>query len=311
MDMLVVLNPAAGGGRALRRWKLVEQVLARQQVSWELHRTTAGPGNEETLRTIIAGGRFTRVMAVGGDGTAHLVANAFFDPARRALVRKGVSFGLVAGGTGCDLARAIHGAAGLEAQVLTCISGTPRPFDLIGCDVDGMEWQVAINMVSAGIGGEVCMRVGPGSKWIGSSIAYLLSSIRAVLTLPPWRMTLSVDGDSAETVEVRQIFLANGPTEGGGMMVAPDASWNDGQLDMVIMADMTRWQALRVGLGMFMGRRSRRGLICRRCRRIRIEPAENAATALLELDGEVGSSLPVTLEILPGALDLIMAHPHS
>ena len=95
-----MLNPAAGRGAAARALDPIAREFHRQGWSVEVERT-AGPGHgaELAARAVQAGAQ--RIVAVGGDGTVHDVANG--------MLRHGsggeVALGVVPIGTGNDFAK--------------------------------------------------------------------------------------------------------------------------------------------------------------------------------------------------------------
>ncbi len=143
----VLVNPAAGGGRAGRIW---ERLLAAEPAladAHEIRTTDAEAGRVELARRLAAGTQ--RVLSVGGDGTAHLVVNAVLEAGRG----EDVAIGLVPAGTGTDLARGLGLPLDPRAALRRVLAAEPRPLDALRLEVEGGERRFAVNCVAAGMAG--------------------------------------------------------------------------------------------------------------------------------------------------------------
>jgi diacylglycerol kinase family enzyme len=111
--------------------------------------------------------------------------------------------------------------------------------------------------------------------------------------------------DDGETIDVRTalIVAANGRYFGSGMMIAPDASIDDGHLDALVYRAEGK-------LRMILDFNNRGAPISlprvklKRCRWFEVEPAGKRDDAIIEVDGESPGRVPARFEVLPGALTL-------
>ncbi|HSL70336.1 MAG TPA: acylglycerol kinase family protein, partial [Longimicrobiales bacterium] len=74
MSVAVILNPVSGGGTGQRVRRELERGLAKRGVGCTVHET-AGPGDALRLAQQLASAGAERIVAAGGDGTVHDVAN--------------------------------------------------------------------------------------------------------------------------------------------------------------------------------------------------------------------------------------------
>src|SRR5947209_2996961 len=118
-QVVAVLNPRAGGGRAGRRWREMEWRLQAAGLSIQTRATGARGDAIELARNAALVGTAT-ILAVGGDGTAHEVLNGLLSSGDATRCRMGV----VPLGTGTDLARAL-GVRGRFRDVMRLLT-TPR-----------------------------------------------------------------------------------------------------------------------------------------------------------------------------------------
>jgi diacylglycerol kinase (ATP) len=98
------------------------------------------------------------------------------------------------------------------------------------------------------------------------------------------------------------ISVAHGQSIGGGMKITPDAVLDDGVLDLFIVKPLTRIRFLAVFPKVFSGRHTgNRAVHLRRVRRVEIRADNVVAYA----DGERIGPLPLTVEVVPGAVRML------
>ena len=97
--------------------------------------------------------------------------------------------------------------------------------------------------------------------------------------------------------------MANGRYHGGGMLIAPGASMTDGLFQVTVignlhMADVF-WSLPLLYNGKIYEHKKVRQLTGK------VVKAESAQRVLLDMDGEQPGKLPVVVEIVPAALNII------
>ena len=289
---LVLVNPAAGGMRAGKLWERLRseaESLARIDVV-----TPASPEASATaVREAIAAG-CDRVVAVGGDGTAHLVATVLLEAGQG----NAVTLGLVPAGTGSDLARALDIPRDPVAALRRALQGPPRPMDAGRCSGEAASFYF-INIASAGIGGMVDEMVNamPGR----GKTAFLRATLMALRHYRCARVSIELDGRAWYHGPVLLMAVANGTTFGKGMRFAPNAVVDDGLFDVGVVEEVTGLKLLRklpkVYAGSHLGLKEVR---FQRARSVRLTPLETLP--VFDVDGETYPSGPATFTILPGAL---------
>ncbi len=295
-DTLVLVNPRAGSGRAARTWR---ELRERPEVAAGC-RVVEAP-DAAAARDVLdaalsgeAGGRPRRVVAVGGDGTAHLAANRIHAAGCGARV----ALGMVPAGTGSDLARNLGLPADPAAALGIAVRGVPSPVDLIEVRAPG-ETRVVLNVASAGISGIVTERVNARSR--RGHLTYLAATLGALRAFRPFRARVAVDGEPWMEGEVFLLAVANGASFGKGMRVAPRATMTDGFAD-VVLARPIPWALVPLKLPrLYTGSvLAIREVSWRRGREVTLEPG--GPLPPLELDGETIASGPTRFTVLPGAL---------
>jgi diacylglycerol kinase (ATP) len=289
-ETLVLVNPAAGGRRAGPFWeKLRRSADALAPIRIE------SPASPEASRRIVreaVDDGCERVVAVGGDGTAHLVANAILG------LGAGATLGVLPAGTGSDLARVLHIPREPHEAMRRALLGPPVMIDAGRCDTDARSF-FFINIASAGIGGLVDEAVNAMPR--RGRTAFLCATLAAL-----WRyrcIPVRVGADGAPFYEGPLFLLAvaNGTTFGKGMRIAPQASVTDGLFDLVVVGEVAGLELLRrlpqVYLGKHIHARPVRHI---RAREVVLEPL--APLPVFDVDGETYASGRARFALLAGAL---------
>src|SRR5581483_5136137 len=281
----VVLNPAAGGGRARRRWPALRAALAAAgvEVAWA---ETAGPGAATALAREAAA-RWPLVVAAGGDGTVNEVVNGLVDEAGVARA----TLGVLPLGRGGDAARNLGLARTPAAAVARLAAGDDVAVDLGRVEAAGAAPRWFVDAAGVGLDADVAARAAGG----GGTLPYLLGVARAVGRHRPTETVVRVDDGPVWTGAASAVIVANGPCFGGGMRVAPAADPRDGRLDVVVLGALGRaellWWLPRVYRG---GHLANPEVRVHRARRVRVDAAQARP---LEIDGELGGTTPVTFAV--------------
>ena len=308
---LVIVNPQSGGGRAGRTFSEVKGVLERRLGSLDVVFTARSSHAIELAHDAAAKGR-ELVIAVGGDGTLHEVANGVLD----AGVGDRTALGYVGQGTGGDFRRTLGIEHRLDAYVDAIASGHKRVIDAgklryrTRGGKDASRWFV--NIVSAGMGGLVDRYVSETTKALGGKAAYLWASTRALATCQRARLRcdVSLEGERHErSIDTFMIAVCNGRYFGSGMDVAPMAKPDDGRFEVVSMDAPGKLAFAAFSRRIYEGKHlTAPGVQHFACDRIAIDLENERARGvfLLDVDGEPLGGLPLEVELVKKALTLRM-----
>lgn len=305
---LVVVNPRSGGGRAGRTFGEVKQVIERRLGPVDVVMTER-PGHAIDLAREAARSGVALVIAVGGDGTLHEVANGVLeaDGCETAV-------GYVGQGTGGDFRRSLGLEHRLDVYVEALASGREMRVDvgrLTYLAPDGQKrTRHFINILSAGMGGLVDRYVADTSKALGGKAAYFLASARALAACERGRLRCDAafGADRQERrVDTFMIAICNGRYFGGGMHVAPMAKLDDGRFEVVSMDAPSKLAFMSFSRRIYEGKHlTAPGVQHFACDRIAIDIENERARRvfLLDVDGEPLGGLPLDVELRPKALKL-------
>ncbi len=303
-DVLFIVNPASGAGRAAREWSAIESWLPSTGLRYDAVLTT------RPLEATVLAERAVResrplVVAVGGDGTLNEVVNGFFH--NGAPIPTNTRLGMLPLGTGGDFRRTLKIPLDPRAAVQVLLSGIARRLDAGFVSYQtpdgGTGVRHFINIADAGLGGEVVHRVNNGGKRLGSA-TFTLASLLSLLAWKNKPMNVIVDGVSHD-LKAQQVVVANCQYFGGGMRMAPTASPTDGVFDVILVGNAGKLETIRgigtVRSGAHLDEHNPK-LQLMYGKRISVSSEDKVR---IDLDGEDPGFLPALFEIQPGAIEFI------
>jgi len=288
-ELVVLVNPAARGGRGLR---LLDPVLRRLRRDGRPISVIVGTTAADALgraRAAVAAGPGA-LVAFGGDGLVHLAVQA--------VAGTGVPLGIVPAGTGNDIAAAlgIPRRDPLAAADIV-LDGTPTRVDAARIGAD--RWFAGV--LACGFDSRVNERAN-ALTWPGGTARYLRAVAQELRVFRPMRFTVTLDGEPAEH-EAMLVAVANTRSYGAGMRICPDASPHDGLLDVLILGALPRGAFLAALPRVYWGGHvTHPAVVIRRARTVRLEAADVIAYA----DGERIGPAPLDCAAAPGALSVLL-----
>jgi diacylglycerol kinase (ATP) len=304
-QVVVAGNPAAA---AARRGALAADAADRLAAAGHevaTVETADAAALERALRDRLRTGRPDAVVVVGGDGTLHAAVNA--------LAGSGVPLGIVPAGAGNDLARCLGlPADDPGAAVERIVAALADPRAASGRRIDAVHtssgrWFAGV--LSTGFDSTVTERANRMRRPRGRS-RYVLAVLLELTRLAPHRYRMTIDRD-ARQVDAVLLTVGNTTSFGGGMRILPAARPDDGALDVLVATPLSRRALLRLLPRVFEGTHVddvHVGL--ERGRVITLDVADDRKPEpVVYADGERFGSLPLTLEVVPGALRVLGAAP--
>ncbi len=275
MRILVIVNPAAGGGKTLRLLPRIKCWLSESPHEFLF----VIPKSPEEMRQEIlnapAGG-MEAILLLGGDGTVH--------DALPAIAKTDLSLGFLPCGRGNDFAR----NTGLPMDLKESCS-LPSSLSIYQSDLPTINGEPFIGIAYVGFDAEVNGLVNEGKGFFNGTLGYTVCVLRALKNFRPFEIEMTID-DHYLRERVMMVTVANGPYYGGGMKIAPMAMMNDGHLDICVVKEISKWELLRQFPKVFNGTHiSHPKIIMKSGRRIKIVSDESRE---IFADGEYVGSLP-------------------
>jgi diacylglycerol kinase (ATP) len=293
----LILNPTANHGRSVREAADLRLLMVKHNTDWN---GTEYPGHAIEIARQAGEQGYDLVVALGGDGTVHEVINGLMQVPKETRP----ALGIVPLGSGNDFAHILGIPANSGEALLSAVNGQPHPLDIGSvCDENdrleyfnntiGMGFDSVVNMYTRKI------------TFIHGFPMYFFALMRTIFrNFDP--IDLHVETDQ-ETWDLRSLMLAlgNGPREGGGFIITPDAKLDDGLLNYVTIKKISRLMMLRLVPEFMKGTHGRfKQVRMGTCRRMIVTSQQRL---YVHCDGEIyagfGTDIrKLTIQILPNSI---------
>jgi YegS/Rv2252/BmrU family lipid kinase len=298
---LIILNPIAGRGYGSRAEPEIRRLLHEQGLEFDVEHTVAR-GHAVELAGSAAASGYDLVVAGGGDGTFHEVVNGLMGAATT-NGEPGVAgtLGVLPIGSGSDFANTVGVPPDLPGACRRLAHGEDRLVDVGRVTMPGCAPEYFDNTINIGFGG-VVTREAQKVRWLRGTALYLPVVLKTVfLYYRAPQVTIEYD-DEEMSLPAVMVCVANGPREGGGFHVAPDASPDDGLLDVCVVREISRLQMLGLIPYFMSGTHCDRGPVTMlRARRISVR---SEGDLIAHADGEMlcTQAHQIEFEVLPRTL---------
>jgi diacylglycerol kinase (ATP) len=232
------------------------------------------------------------VVAVGGDGTANAVANGLC----RIPGEARPTMGIIPCGRGNDFAT-ILGIKNVETGCAALLAGARRRVD-VGKTDSGFFLGVA----GAGFDSKVARRAQRQVPLLSGTAAYVVALFLTLKEFVPFSAHITYDSGAYEG-PITFVVVGNTDRYGGGMRITPQASIEDGLLDLCLVKDVSRMTLLRVFPRVFKGTHiPHPKIFYTKTKRVTIDSSQPTE---LFADGEFIQPIPARIDVVPGALEVI------
>ncbi len=295
----LIINPTAGRGRAGRAIPAIRNSFESHNADTTYYYTSArGEGEWLAKQAIEAGAEVA--VAVGGDGTLHEVTNAVMSAPKGS-----VALGLIPFGTGNDFARGVGLYGDLQKACDAVVTGRLHHIDIGWIEGTGLgsgRWF----LVAAGLGfvADIAKTVNEGVRFLHGAPAYIFGAAKTLRHLEPFPLSVAIDGEPVDMPLATLISVSNVETTGGGLKIAPNASPEDGALDICLVGEISRGELLKQLPHVAKGTHIHHPAV-RMVRAKSIEIVTKTPKALW-IDGEVVGETPASFTIHQGALPMML-----
>lgn len=295
---LAIVNPAAGGGKTRSLLGPALEKLKASGIEVDVRETSASGHANEIARDAWREG-YRKFISVGGDGTSYEIVNGLFPLSDRS---EKPTLAFLPLGTGNSFLRDFSDR-GVDYAMESLIAGRSRPCDVLRLThKSGVLYY--INILSIGFSADVAtLRARRFSHW--GEVGYQTAIFLCLARFRRRPFPLSVDGE--DKVDRRPcLFLTFNNTKftGGTMMIAPTAASDDGLIEFVRWGPIGRLGLIRNLSTLYDGTHIQHPLAeVRKARRIDFHLE---APVDVMIDGEVITLQCQTLDVLPGALNVVV-----
>jgi YegS/Rv2252/BmrU family lipid kinase len=290
-DLVLVVNPASGGGRGARLAPRIRAALEAD--GWRVDPyLTKELDDARRLTMQVPEGHL--VAVVGGDGLVGRAAEGAV--ASRAL------FAPLPAGRGNDFCRAL----GIPLDPVKAAQGlrraSTRHVDVGTVNLSGST-HMFVCVVSLGFD-SVANEIANDTSVLSGTAVYLYAAVRAMATWRPATFTIDADGVQ-RTHTGWTVAVGNCGQYGGGMRICPDARMDDGLLDVTLVGAVSKPSFLATLPKVFSGRHLEHPMVdAMRVTSLHVDADRRFA---VYADGERLGELPARIATIPGALQVLVS----
>lgn len=239
---LAIVNLLSGSGKCGRDWEHIARMLYANGIDFDTVFTGCRYHAIELAERGIVEDGYRNLIAIGGDGTVHEVANGILR--QKEVPSDQIRLGVIPVGTGNDWIRTFGiprdylGAVKLIAAGKTFLQDVAK-VKFVGRKGD-QEERYCVNICGMGLDAAVNLKVCQmKDKGRNGKRAYIKQLIKSVLAYRSCKMTVNVDGVNEAKGLIMSIAVGIGQFNGSGMWQLPLSITDDGLLDITVIEAMT------------------------------------------------------------------------
>ena len=298
----LILNPMADMGNAWRLAAALQPIVEEfGSADWA---GTVYPTHATELAQWAAEDGYDVVVAVGGDGTVHEIVNGLM----RVPAERRPKLSVVPMGSGNDFATAVGAKESPPEALKQAFSGTPKRFDLgLISDKHGRQ-EYFDNTMGIGFDTTATLR-SHKLPLLRGFLMYFTAVIQTIIMdheAP--KMQFSSDEEQWER-ETLMLVVCNGPREGGGFIIAPDAVNNDGVFNYTAVDHVSRAMMFRLVPEFMKGTHGRFSSVY--MGKLKKLALKSDRAMYIHTDGEIYAGFgtdvrEINLEVIPGAIEVVV-----
>ena len=285
----VIVNPIAGNHKCRRFIPEATAKLLERGISHHL-KVSQYQGHIKQLALQAKERGCNRIIVCGGDGTINEAINA--------LVDSDVNLGVLPLGTGNDFARTLGIKEDLDFACNVLRDEKVRKIDLV--KVNGDKYYGSVGGI--GFDAEVASWANRYKRFAPGATIYLLAILAKLFTYKFKKVAIAHDTGN-HTGEILMAAIGNTEWYGGGINITPTAVVDDGVLDVCVVQKINKLKLLLFFPSVLKGTHTRFSEV-KLYRTKKISITSETPLPLLG-DGEVLGETPVSLEVIPQALNII------
>jgi len=289
--LFVIFNPHAAFGGAKKFLSKIESGFRQKGIEIDL-RITEYPEHATELSRTLDFSKYDGIVVCGGDGSVFEVINGYV----LNTSAKKIPLGIIPIGTGNAFVRDLNLRTNQFLEAINIISNNKPLATDVGEITMPSGKLFFLNVLGMGFITDV-QEVGIKMKFLGN-ISYTLGVLYQIIFLKKYYLKLELDG---KVIEGKNIFLEISNTRyTSNFLMAPNASFDDGLLDVTVLNPMSRLRMLTYFPSIFSGKHIyKKGVDCYQAKNIRVS---THTSKTLAPDGELTGSSPFEVNCLHKAI---------
>ncbi|OEF99249.1 lipid kinase [Vulcanibacillus modesticaldus] len=289
----LIYNPTSGREEIKRNLPDILDILESYGIETSCHQTKGNGDATIAAKEAVERG-FDIVIAAGGDGTLYEVINGIVGMEHRPQM------GIIPAGTTNDFARALR--IPRDFKNAAKIIGTQHSKVI---DIGRYNDKYFINIAGGGRLTELTYEVPSKLKTVLGQLAYYLRGIEKLPFLKPINITLETE-EKIFSEEAMLFLIANSNSVGGFKKLAPNGNFSDGLFDVIILKKTNLPDFIRIAKLALKGEHiNEPNVIYFQTNKLKVYP-NNSDKVLVNLDGELGGSLPGQFEVLKHHIEVLV-----
>jgi diacylglycerol kinase (ATP) len=297
---IVFVNSVAGGGRARTYKPRIREVFESFRIPAQFVMTQSATELESSAQNAILNG-CNVLFAMGGDGTFQALANAAFGA--------DVVLGILPVGGGNDFAAALGMPGDPVKAARTVLAGQPRLVDLVRVRTGDGRTRLYAGGGGIGLDAEAAHYSSGVFRHLPGRFRYVAAALTALAAFDSLGVKIDFPGSDLPSFQTQALLAAalNTPTYGAGLQLAPDATVNDGLLEVVVIEELSKSELLTLLPRLMRSGELRTSRVKRwRAQRVSFVPDR---PCMFHGDGEILGPTPVRIEIVPNAARVLAPVP--
>jgi len=286
-EYIFIVNPIAGGGRALKAIPLIEGSCKENRLSFQIILTEYTKHGTEISSQFRDKDKV--VVAVGGDGTVNETLSG--------LVGSEAVLGILPFGSGNDIGSSFHITPKNALDVI--LQGYSKRFD-----VGKVNDKFFMGVASCGFDTEVNRTANRIPRFIKDAPLYVLSILITLISYQCKKLTIEFLDQIIEK-EIMLLAVGHGDRYGGGMKITPNADREDGLFDLCLVSKVSKFELIRLIPKVFKGTHITHPKVSN----YKVPYLTIRGEGLVYADGEYKTELPATYSIVPKAVNLLVPVP--
>jgi YegS/Rv2252/BmrU family lipid kinase len=300
-NAVLIVNPAAGGGKAMRKLEEARRVFQTAGIETELQKTTAAGEATEMARRAVEESR-EMVIVCGGDGTINEVVNG--------LALSKVPLAVLPAGTANVLAKEL-GLPWNLPRAAERIARAPYRRIALGLatpEKSSGEPRYFLSVAGAGADGALVSAVRPEIKLKAGILAYWQEGFHQLThyDFPMFRTSMA---GTAMNIDASLVIVGRTKHYGGPFKITTEADLLQPEFELAFVTTRSAWRYIAY-LPLIWAGKLRSARYVRFFKTNRLQCASNTASQVqIQVDGEPAGRLPVEFKIVPDALTLAIPDP--
>ena len=290
----LLVNPAGGTKKGMKILEMVKPIFDKSEVHVDIFQTEyAGHANQLANTLDLSG--YNGLCAIGGDGTLFEMVNGML----KRKDNQNFPLGLITGGTGNAFMRDLNCLDPIEASE-RIIKGNLRSVDIARVETP-FNIYFSFNIIGWGLVADAGY-LAENFRLLGG-LRYDVASILEVLK-GKRRISRLILDDEVVDDDFVFVIACNTIHTGKAMRIAPNAKFDDGKIDLIIVRNASKTELLKLFPKLFTGEHVKSKLVeCRQVQKFSIISDENSS---LIIDGELIGSTPVHVTMEPKKINVLV-----